>query len=40
MDATYRDALQGQFGAAIEMLANDIRACPDQLWSNRECGPD
>ena len=35
MDATSRDILWGQFGAAIDMLENAIRACPESLWSNR-----
>ena len=34
MDATSRDILWGQFGAAIDMLENAIRACPDSFWSN------
>lgn len=31
-DAEWRDLLWRQFGAAIEMLENSIRACPDELW--------
>ena len=40
MDATSRDILQGQFGAAIDMLENAIRACPDDLWSDRTRQPE
>ncbi len=40
MDATSRDSLQGQFGAAIDMLENAIRACPDELWRDRERRPE
>ena len=40
MDATSRDVLRRQFGAAIAMLENAIRACPDQLWSDRERQPE
>lgn len=28
----WQDMVWGQFGAAIEMLENAIRACPDDLW--------
>ena len=29
-----------QFGAAIEMLGNAIRACPDEIWSDRSRRPE
>lgn len=32
MDATSKDVLWNQFGAAIDMLENAIRECPDDLW--------
>ncbi len=35
MDTTYRTIIWQQFGAAIDMLDNAIRACPDQLWRER-----
>ena len=35
MDATWRTVLWSQFGAAIDMLENALRACPDELWSDR-----
>jgi hypothetical protein len=40
MDATARDALQGQFGAAIDMLENAIRACPHELWTAGQQRPE
>ncbi len=32
METVWKTALWGQFGAAIDMLENSIRACPDSLW--------
>lgn len=32
MDQQLKDALWHQFGASIDMLANAIAACPDELW--------
>ena len=32
MDSTWRELLRRQTGAAIDMLANAIAACPDWLW--------
>jgi hypothetical protein len=40
MDATSRDILASQFGAAIDMLENAIRACPDELWRDRTRQPE
>ena len=40
MDATSRDVLWGQFGAAIDMLENAIRACPDEVWRDRHRRPE
>ena len=34
MDAFWKDALWQQFGASIDMLENDLLACPDALWTN------
>jgi hypothetical protein len=34
-----RDVLWRQFGAAIDMLENAVRACPDKLWGDRERNP-
>ena len=35
MDTMWRDALWRQFGAAIDMLEDGVRACPDALWQER-----
>jgi hypothetical protein len=35
MDTTWRTIIWPQFGAAIDMLDNALRACPDQLWRDR-----
>lgn len=32
MDSTVKSSLWQQFGAAIDMLDNAVRACPDSLW--------
>lgn len=32
MDTSWKTALWHQFGAAIDMLDNAVRACPDELW--------
>src|SRR5512145_573727 len=39
MDATWRKVLWEQLGASIDMLENAIKACPDQLWSDRARQP-
>jgi hypothetical protein len=39
VDSTWRAAISGQFGAAIDMLENALLACPDELWQNRERQP-
>ena len=33
MDETWRTATWQQFGAAIDMLGNALRDCPDELWA-------
>jgi hypothetical protein len=35
MDTTLKTALWQQFGAAIDMLDNAVKACPDELWQGR-----
>jgi len=40
MDRMWREILWRQFGAAIEMLEDALRACPDQLWGARLWGGD
>ena len=32
MNITWRTIIWQQFGAAIDMLDNALRACPDPLW--------
>ena len=32
MNNTWRTIIWQQFGAAIDMLDNALRACPDELW--------
>src|SRR5262245_13250394 len=32
----WKEAIQGQLGAAIDMLENAIRACPDVVWLDEE----
>lgn len=33
MDPFWKTIIWQQFGAAIDMLENNIRACPDELWT-------
>jgi len=40
MDRLWREILWRQFGAAIDMLENALRACPEGLWSARLWGGD
>ncbi|MBC7909815.1 MAG: DinB family protein [Pyrinomonadaceae bacterium] len=40
MDATWKTILWQQFGAAIEMLENALRACPEKLWGDRSQQPE
>jgi len=35
MNITWRTIIWQQFGAAIDMLDNALRACPDELWRDR-----
>ncbi len=35
MESGWKTMIWSQFGAAIDMLANAIRACPDDLWYDR-----
>jgi hypothetical protein len=39
MDATWRELLRRQTGAAIDMLENAIVACPEWLWDGDEQQP-
>jgi hypothetical protein len=40
LDATWKTSVWRQFGAAIDMLENAIRACPDDLWGDRSRKPE
>lgn len=40
MDTTWRAVLWQQFGASIDMLENGLRACPEELWSDRSQRPE
>jgi len=35
MDTAWKTLIWRQFGAAIDMLDNALRACPDELWQGR-----
>lgn len=35
MEMTWQSSVKRQFGAAIDMLENALRACPDALWQAR-----
>lgn len=36
----WRDVIEPQFAAALEMLENAMRACPEALWSDRSRTPE
>jgi hypothetical protein len=40
MDTYWKTILWQQFGAAIDMLENAIRACPEHLWSDPSKRPE
>ncbi len=40
MDAAWKESLWGQFGAALDMLENAVRACPDDVWGDRARRPE
>jgi hypothetical protein len=40
MDASWKAAIWGQFGAAIDMLERAVIACPDELWGDRTRRPE
>jgi hypothetical protein len=39
MNSAWQSALIRQFGAAIDMLAGAIEACPESLWDDRSVSP-
>ena len=40
MDETWKASIWQQFGAAIDMLENAARACPEVLWGDRSRRPE
>jgi DinB family protein len=40
MESLWKNIIWSQYGAAIDMLENAIRACPDQLWSDPSKPPE
>lgn len=40
MDTIWKTSVWKQFGAAIDMLGNAMRACPDELWADRSQRPE
>jgi uncharacterized damage-inducible protein DinB len=39
METFWKTILWKQFGAAIDMFENAIRACPNEVWSDRSTAP-
>lgn len=37
---SWKEAVWGQYGAAIDMLENAVNACPDDLWGDRSRNPE
>jgi hypothetical protein len=40
VEEVWRGIVWRQFGAALEMLENAVRACPDELWGDRRRRPE
>jgi len=40
VDSSWKTIIWQQFGAAIEMLENAMKECPDQLWGDRTQRPE
>jgi hypothetical protein len=40
MDEHWKKTIWGQFGAAIDMLGNAMRDCPEGLWGDRSQKPE
>ena len=40
MNTTWNTIIWQQFGAAIDMLENALRACPEELWGDRARQPE
>jgi hypothetical protein len=40
VDSTWKATVWRQFGAAIDMLENAMRACPEEIWGDRSLQPE
>lgn len=40
MEDAWKEIVWRQFGGAIDMLANAVRACPEELWGDRGRRPE
>lgn len=40
MEMSLKESIWQQFGAAIDMLENAVRACPEKLWEDRTRQPE
>ncbi|MGH7680825.1 MAG: DinB family protein [Candidatus Eiseniibacteriota bacterium] len=40
MDAAFKTIVRSQFGAAVDMLENAVKHCPDALWGDRTKQPE
>jgi len=40
VNTIWQTILWQQFGAAIDMLENAMKACPEELWEDRTCQPE
>jgi hypothetical protein len=40
VDETWKATLWRQYGAAIDMLENALRACPEEVWADRSRRPE
>ena len=40
MDTTWKKIIWQQFGAAIDMLENSVRECPEKFWGDRARRPE
>lgn len=40
MNLMWKTAVWQQFGAAIDMLENAMRACPEEIWGDRSLQPE
>jgi hypothetical protein len=40
MELTWKKTVWQQFGAAVDMLENAMRSCPEELWGDRTLQPE